>query len=147
MSRLDTPSESTKLPNMTPLSHHPSLRYLSTFFSAIFLAFGLTYMFFPGTGYSLYGFTNSPTTSSEWVMMERVMVLYGAKDVFVAVAIFATTWYGTRRSAGLVLVAAGACGGVDGWVVGKEAGMGEWNHWGYAIVMVVLGCAMMGVVG
>ena len=50
-------------------------------------------MFFPRTGYSLYGFTNGPITSSGWAMMERVMVLYGAKDVFVAVAIFATTWY------------------------------------------------------
>ena len=132
---------------MSSISHYASLRYISTLFSAIFLAFGLTYMLSPRTGYSFFGFTSSPTTSTEWAMMERVMVLYGAKDVFVSVAIFATTWYGTRRSAGLVLVTAGACAGVDGYVVGKEAGMGECNHWGYGSAMVVLGCVMMGVVG
>jgi hypothetical protein len=132
---------------MPPLSHHPSLPYVSTLFSAIFLAFGLTYMRSPRTGYSLYGFTNTPTTPADWAVMERIMVLYGAKDVFMAVAIFASTWFGTRRSAGLVLVAAGACAGIDGYVVGREAEVGEWNHWGYGSAMVVLGGVMMGLLG
>lgn len=81
-------------------------------------------------------------------MMERVLVLYGAKDILVGVAIFASTWFGTRRSAGLMLVAAGACGAVDGYVVGKETGMGWWNHWGWPNVMAaVLGGVLMGLVG
>lgn len=75
------------------------------------------------------------------------MVLYGAKDIFIAAAIFASTWFGTKKSAGLVLVAASACAGVDGFVVGKEAGTGEWNHWGYGSAMGALGLAMMGVLG
>lgn len=75
------------------------------------------------------------------------MVLYGAKDVFIAAAIFASTWYGTRKSAGLILIAGGAAAGVDGWVVGEEAGMNEWNHWGYGSVMVVLGAVMTGLFG
>jgi hypothetical protein len=130
-----------------PLSHHPLLPYLSTLFSTMFLAFGMTYMLYPRTGYALYGFISGPTTPADWSTMERIMVLYGAKDVFMAVAIFASTWFGTRRSAGCVLVAAGVCAGVDGYVVGQEAGMGEWNHWGYGSVMVGLGIVMMGVVG
>jgi hypothetical protein len=132
---------------MPPISHQPFLRYLSTFFSAMFLAIGLTYMVSPRAGYSLYGFTSSPTTPGDWKIMERIMVLYGAKDVFVSVAIFASTWFGTRRSAGLVLIAAGACAGADGYVVQREAGIGGWNHWGYGSTMAVLGGIMMGVVG
>jgi hypothetical protein len=132
---------------MPPISHHPFLRYLSTLFSAMFLAIGLTYMVSPRTGYSLYGFTSSPTTPNDWAITERIMVLYGAKDVFVSVAIFASTWFGTRRSAGLVLIAAGACAGVDGYVVQREADIGRWNHWGYGSTMAVLGGIMMGVVG
>jgi hypothetical protein len=79
--------------------------------------------------------------------MERIMVLYGAKDVFIAIAIFASTWFGTRKSAGMILIAGGACAGVDGWVVKQEAGTNEWNHWGYGSVMVGLGAVMMGFLG
>ncbi|KAF3000839.1 hypothetical protein E8E13_006988 [Curvularia kusanoi] len=97
-----------------PLSTHPSLPYISTLFSAIFLSFGITYILSPRTGYSLYGFSTAPTTPADWAVMQRVMVLYGAKDVFMAAAIASATWFGTRRSAGLVMVAAALCAGVDG---------------------------------
>lgn len=129
------------------LSRSPLLPYFSTLFSAIFLLFGLTYILRPRTGFSLFGFTASPTSPSDWALMERIMVLYGAKDVFVAAAIFASTWCGTRRCAGLVLVAAAACAGVDGWVVRQESGTGEWNHWGYGGVMGGLGLVMAGLLG
>jgi len=75
------------------------------------------------------------------------MVLYGAKDMFMAVAILGSTWFGTRKSAGLVVLAGGLCAGVDGWVVKAQAGTGEWNHWGYGGVMVGVGLAMLGVMG
>jgi hypothetical protein len=129
------------------LSRHPALLYLSTFFSIIFLGFGATYMLYPRVGYSLYGFSNTPSNASEWTNMENVMVLYGAKDLFIGTAIFASTWFGTRKSAGMILIAGGACAGVDGWVVKGEAGTGEWNHWGYGSAMVGLGATMMGWVG
>jgi hypothetical protein len=129
------------------LSRHPVLPYVASFFGAIFLGFGVTYMLYPQTGYSLYGFSSMPSSALEWANMERIMVLYGAKDVFMAVAIFASTWFGTRKSAGLILIAGGACAGVDGWVVKTEAGTNEWNHWGYGSVMVGVGAVMMGLLG
>ncbi|OSS48109.1 hypothetical protein B5807_06632 [Epicoccum nigrum] len=132
---------------MPKLSTHPCLPYLSSLCSLIFLAFGATYILSPRTGYTLYGFSSGPATPSDWAIMERIMVLYGAKDVFVGVAIACTTWVGTRKSAGVVLVAAGLCAGVDGWVVQSEAGRGAWNHWGYGSLMGVLGCVVGGVLG
>ncbi|CAO2648365.1 Nn.00g076320.m01.CDS01 [Neocucurbitaria sp. VM-36] len=91
---------------MPNLSIHPALPYLSSFFGTIFLGFGVTYILYPQTGYSLYGFSSSPTTPADWAVMERVMILYGAKDLFLGAAILASTWYGTRKSAGLILMAA-----------------------------------------
>ena len=132
---------------MPRLSARPFLLYLSTLFSTIFLGFGATHVLYPRTGYSLYGFSTAPSSAADWAVMERVLILYGAKDIFVAVAILASTWWGTRKSAGMVLMAAGACAGLDGWVVGREAGTGEWNHWGYGGVMAGLGSVMMGVLG
>lgn len=75
------------------------------------------------------------------------MLLFGVKDVFMGVAIWSATLAGTRRSAGLILLAAGAAAGVDGWVVKQEAGTGEWGHWGYGSVMGVLGAVMAGLLG
>jgi hypothetical protein len=132
---------------MQRLSCHSSLPYISTLFSTIFLGFGVTYMLYPQTGFAFYGFSTSPTTAADWALMERIMILYGAKDTFMAMAIFASTWFGTRKSAGLVLLAASACAGVDGYVVGREAGTGEWNHWGYGSMVGVLGSVMTGVLG
>ncbi|KAJ4320857.1 hypothetical protein N0V94_003155, partial [Neodidymelliopsis sp. IMI 364377] len=59
------------------------LRYLSALTSAIFLLTGTTYLVSPRTGYSLFGFASQPSTPLDWALMERIMVLYGAKDVFV----------------------------------------------------------------
>lgn len=104
-------------------------------------------MIAPRRGYSLYGFSSSPSNAVDWAVMERVMVLYGVKDVFMAAAIWSATWTGTRRSAGLVLLAAGLAAGVDGWVVKTEAGEGEWAHWGYGCLVALLGLVMGGLFG
>ncbi|KAF3049900.1 hypothetical protein E8E11_005996 [Didymella keratinophila] len=96
------------------LSRSPFLPYLATLFGTIFLAFGATYILSPRTGFSLFGFTSTPSSPHDWALMERIMVLYGAKDIFIANSIFASMWCGTRRSAGLVMVAAAGCAGVDG---------------------------------
>ncbi|KAF2826112.1 hypothetical protein CC86DRAFT_350551 [Ophiobolus disseminans] len=129
------------------ISRHPALPYISSLFGCIFLFFGVTYISNPVQGFSFLGFTSTPTTPYDWDLMQRVMVLYGAKDLFMAAAILSSTWFGTRKSAGMVLVAGGLCAGVDGWVVGDQAGTGEWGHWGYGMVMVGVGAGMMGVLG
>ena len=59
-------------------------------------------------------------------------------------AIYAAALCGTRLALGWILVAAGTVAGVDGaackWVVGD----GQWNHWSYAPVLVVMGGIMLG---
>lgn len=132
---------------MPGISSHPVLGYISSFFGSIFLGFGITYILYPRTGYELFGFSSTPSNPVDWAIMERVMILYGAKDLFLAASIFASTWFGTRKSAGLVLVAASACAGVDGYVVGQEAGTNHMNHWGYGGVMGLVGLVMTGLLG
>jgi hypothetical protein len=129
------------------ISRHPVLFYLSCLCSAICLGFGITYIFYPRTGYSLYGFSSAPSSESEWARMERLMVLFGAKDMFLATSILASTWVGTRKSAGIILMAVGGCAGIDGWVVRQEGGTNGWNHWGYGCVMGALGAVTMGLLG
>ena len=53
-------------------STHPTLRYLSTLTSLLFLAVGLTYILSPRTGYALYGFSTAPTTPADWAVLAVV---------------------------------------------------------------------------
>lgn len=130
------------MPPRTP----PLLKALSTLFGTIFLAFGLSYTLYPRAAYPTIGLP-SPTTPRDAAIMDAVMTLFGAKDLFVGVSILAATWVGNRRVAGVLLVAGGLCAAVDGWVVKGFTGTGEWNHWGYGGVMGVVGVVMMGVLG
>ena len=104
-------------------------------------------MLYPHDSYSLYGFSSEPMSLADWEVLERVMILQGVKDMFMTAAIFASAWYGTRKSAGLLLLAASACAGIDRYVVGKEAGTNHSNHRGYGGLIDVLEAVMMGLFG
>jgi hypothetical protein len=128
------------------ISRNPSLLWGSSLFGFIFLGFGVAYMVWPREAFSSLGFPN-PTTKVDLELMDAVMVLYGAKDLFMGVSILAATWLGNRKTAGVLLVAGSMCAGVDGYVVNRFTGTGEWNHWGYGSAMGIAGVLMMGLFG
>jgi hypothetical protein len=128
------------------ISHSPILRYVATSFGAIFFGFGINYVFNPEAAYDIFEFPRMSVQSDQDIM-NAVMILYGAKDLFIGIAIWASVWLGTRKSAGLILMAASGAAGVDGYIVNKMTGGGEWNHWGYGSAMMVLGLVMTGILG
>ena len=65
--------------------------------------------------------------------------LFGVKDLFMGVAIYASAWLGSRQSLGLILAMASVCAWADGFIVKGLAGTGEWNHWGYGSAIGMLG--------
>ena len=89
-----------------------------------------------------------PSSTSNLVdqqILDVLSIVYGIRDVFMGVAIFAAAAYGDRRALGWIVVAAGGAAAVDGWACQVKVGKGEWNHWGYAPVLVVLGGLLLGV--
>lgn len=128
------------------ISQSPILRYIATLFGCITFGFGINYIFNPSSAYDIFQFPRMSSEADQDIM-NAVMILYGAKDLFMGIAIWASTWSGTRRSAGMVLMAGGAAAGIDGYIVNRMTGGGEWNHWGYGSVMVMLGLAMIGILG
>ncbi|KAL1601572.1 hypothetical protein SLS60_006487 [Paraconiothyrium brasiliense] len=121
-----------------PLSTSPILRIPATFFGIVFLGFGVAYTLYPRAAYPTIGLP-SPTTPRDAEIVDAIMVLFGAKDLFVGLSILAATWLGNRKVAGLLLMAGSGCAAVDGWVVNRFTGEGEWNHWGYGVVMGIVG--------
>lgn len=59
-------------------------------------------------------------------------------------AINIAAYYGQRKAAGWILIAASAVAFADG-VVCYMHGKGEWNHWGYAPMLTVVGSVLVGV--
>lgn len=130
-----------------PLSQHPAIAYTATLFGTVFLGFGFNYIFNPRQAFiSSFEFPY-PTAFEEQKIIDSFCVLFGAKDLFVGAAIYSTAWLGTRKSLGVVLLAASLCAGVDGFVVKKAVGHGEWNHWGYGSLIGILGLLSLGLCG
>jgi hypothetical protein len=100
-----------------PLSNSPVLRALATIFGTIFLGFGIAYTLYPRTAYPTIGLP-APTTTRDAEIVDAIMILFGAKDLFVGASILVGTWLGNRRVAGLLL---GRGSGVTG-VMGRSWG-------------------------
>jgi hypothetical protein len=73
------------------------------------------------------------------------MVLYGVRDLFMGLAICAAAYFGNRKSLIWILVAGSGVAFVDGAVSHAQIGFREWNHWGYAPALSVVGGLLLGV--
>ena len=105
-------------------------------------------------------------------LVDKLMVIYGVRDIFMGVAMYAaaasasaSASTATAATAGAAGAAAGSRGGKGdharrmlGWIVVAGSGVafvdgavcrlggkGEWNHWGYAPLLTVVGALLLGV--
>lgn len=130
-----------------PISAHPAIPIAATVFGTIFLGFGFNYIFNSKEAFvSSFDFPY-PKAPEEQKIIDSFCVLYGAKDLFMGVALYSAAWLGTRSSLGVVLVMSSFCAWIDGAVVNKAVGHGEWNHWGYGSAIGVVGLLSLGVLG
>ena len=61
------------------------------------------------------------------------------------VAIYSAAYFGSRKSLGWILIAVSGVAFVDGFVCRIYARNGEWNHWGYAPILTMVGSVLLGV--
>ncbi|KAH0559755.1 hypothetical protein GP486_003726 [Trichoglossum hirsutum] len=125
------------------ISQLPYLRAAAGVFGTIFIGFGINAMLRPGNGLEFFEF-EPPSTASDKKLVDYLMVVYGARDIFMGLAIYSAAFFGDRRVLGCILVAASAVAFVDGAVC-RANGKGEWNHWGYAPVVAAVGSVLLGV--
>lgn len=118
------------------------LRLLSTLFGTIFIGFGINAILRPAHALTFFELA-PPSSLADRALVDSLMIVYGARDVFMGLAIYAAAYFGTRKSLGLTLIAASAVAFVDGMVCYGH-GKGEWNHWGYAPVITVVGGLLLG---
>lgn len=128
-----------------PPSHHPALLPTATAIGTIFLGFGLAFTYNPRSALPFFEFA-IPASAADAALADSLITLYAVRDIFMGVAIYAAAYFKERRTLGVLLVAGGLVAGADGVVVKGLIGRGEWNHWGYAPVLVLVGAVLSGVV-
>lgn len=110
---------------------------ISSLFGAIPIGFGINAFLRPDNAVTFFNNSSMPTINAD--LVQALIMIYGARDIFMGIAIWATAYYGSRRALGWTLLAGGFNAFIDGLAMQKFLGGGEWDHWGYAPVLVILG--------
>lgn len=130
----------------TRLSQSTSLRLSASAFGAIFVAFGINAILRPLNGLSFFPYAPPEPSASGHThqLVDDLMKIYGVRDIFMGVAIWAAAAYGNSKVLGWIMVAGSSVAFADGAIVRASSPGGEWNHWGYAPVLTVVGPALLG---
>ncbi|RDB15824.1 hypothetical protein Hypma_003688 [Hypsizygus marmoreus] len=124
-------------------SQSPSLPIAASVFATIFVGFGINAILRPQNALEFFEF-EAPAASDKKVV-DGLMIIYGARDIFMGLAIYSATYFGDRKSLGWILIAASGVAFVDGAVCRAQVGKGEWNHWSYAPILTAVGSVLLGV--
>ncbi len=126
------------------LSQSSYLPIAATVFATIFVGFGVNAILRPFEALNFFEL-KPPVSSADQQVVESLMVVYGARDIFMGAAIYSAAYFGSRMALGWILIAGSAVAVVDGYVCWAYAERGEWNHWGYAPALTVVGSLLLGV--
>lgn len=125
------------------LSASPSLRVAASVFATIFVGFGINAMIRPRNALEFFEF-EAPVSFADQTVVDGLMVVYGARDIFMGVAIYSAAYWGNRKSLGWIMLAGSAVAFVDGAVCKVYVGKGEWGHWSYAPFLTLIGSILLG---
>ena len=112
-------------------------------FATLYVGFGINAILRPRNGLEFFEF-QPPASASDREMVDGLMIVYGARDIFMGVAIHAAALFGNRQTLGWIMIASSAVAFVDGAVCRAYSG-GEWNHWSYAPFLTLTGSLLLGI--
>jgi hypothetical protein len=125
------------LSSQPSMSQSPYISVLATVLGIIPISFGVNAILRPAHALTFFEF-EPPVAPGDRSLVDSLMVVYGARDIFMGLAIYAAGFFGTRKSLGWTLVATSGVAVADGAVCWSQ-GHGHWNHWGYAPVLAIIG--------
>jgi hypothetical protein len=125
-------------------SHSRSLLIAANVFATIFVGFGINAILRPLNALEFFEFQALASTADK-NLIDGLMIIYGARDIFMGLAIYSAVYFENRKSLGWILIAGSGVAFVDGAVCRAYAGNGEWNHWSYAPILTAVGSVLLGV--
>lgn len=121
-----------------------AFRLISTIFGTIFIAFGINAILRPSNALTFFELPY-PSSVSDKVLVDALLAVYGIRDIFMGISIYAAAYFGDRRVLGWIVLAGSGVAFADGAVCKVYAGSGEWSHWGYAPMLGVVGGLLLGI--
>ena len=125
-------------------SHSRSLLITANVFATIFVGFGINAILRPLNALEFFEFQALASTANK-NLIDGLMIIYGARDIFMGLSIYSAAYFGNRKSLGWILIAGSGVAFVDGAVCRAYVGNGEWNHWSYAPILTAVGSVLLGV--
>lgn len=117
------------------------LRVATAVIATLFIGFGVNVFLNPASAVSFFEL-DYPTVSTHRQLIDVILAVYAVRDIFMGVAMYAAAAFGNRKVLGWITVAAGAVAGADGAICKFMVGKGEMNHWGYGMMVVVIGAVL-----
>ena len=124
------------------LSQSSILRTVAVASATVCIAFGINAFVRPEHALTFFEW-EPPTNPADKKMVDSLMAVYGARDIFMGLAIYSAAFLGTVKSLGFIMLAAGGVAFVDGFVCWTH-GHGQWGHWSYAPILVAVGISLLG---
>lgn len=122
----------------------PIPRILSTAFGTVFIVFGFNAILRPENALSFFELDYGAfLVTNTQQLAHALLAVYGIRDVFMGLVIYAVAYYGNRKALGWVVLLASAVAIADGAVCKIMVGSGEWNHWGYAPILSLVGAILV----
>ncbi|KAK3356741.1 hypothetical protein B0T25DRAFT_138637 [Lasiosphaeria hispida] len=127
------------------ISQSPLLQIASHFFATLFVGFGINAIVRPANALTFFEWS-APEAQADADVLSGLLAVYGVRDIFMGLALYSAALWGTNKSLGWTLVAASGVAFADGYICYLH-GQGEWNHWGYAPMLTVVGALLTGLFG
>ena len=112
-------------------------RIATSFFGTIFIGFGINAIIRPENALSFFELPYATIPPAHKQLVDALLAVYGVRDIFMGLVLYLASYFGDRRTLGWVVLAAAGVGFADGAVCKWMIGAGEFNHWGYAPVLVM----------
>jgi hypothetical protein len=109
----------------------------AAFVGTIPIGFGINALIRPEHAITFFNNSSVPTANRQ--LVEALLMIYGIRDIFMGVAIYATAYFGSKKALGWIMLAGFACVVVDGLASKLYLGGGEWDHWGFSPILGILG--------
>jgi len=116
----------------------------STIFGTIFIAGGVNAILRPEHALSFFELSY-PSVPSLRPVIDALMLVYGVRDIFMGLAMYATAYFDNKEALGWIVIAGSAVAFADGIACKVYVGKGEWGHWGYAPMLTVVGGLLAGI--
>ncbi|QSZ32594.1 hypothetical protein DSL72_002173 [Monilinia vaccinii-corymbosi] len=104
----------------------------------MFIGFSINALLRPSHALIFYRPFSLPTAASDKALVEALLTIHRARDIFMGLAIDAASYYRNYKTLGWIVIAGSGVAFVDGWVCCK-AGGGQADHWAYAPVHTIVG--------